>query len=90
MFILALPTNYDEKTNFFDTSILEGVIKKLFKYKSNIPILIKSTIPVGFTEKLNSEYKTRNILFSPEFLREGSALHDSLYPSRIVLGGKKK
>ena len=90
MFILALPTNYDEKTNFFDTSILEGVIKKLFKYKSNIPILIKSTIPVGFTEKLNSEYKTRNILFSPEFLREGSALHDSLYPSRIVLGGERK
>ncbi len=90
LFILALPTNYDEKTNFFDTSILEGVIKKLFKYKSNIPILIKSTIPVGFTEKLNSEYKTRNILFSPEFLREGSALHDSLYPSRIVLGGERK
>jgi len=86
LYIIALPTNYDEEKNFFDTSILEDEIKKIISKDPGIPILLKSTVPVGFTRKLNSQYDDTNIIFSPEFLREGSALSDNLNPSRIVIG----
>ena len=86
--ILCLPTNYDSKANFFDTSIIENVISELFQNKeNNSPILIKSTVPVGFTDNLNKSLKTNRIYFSPEFLREGNSLEDNLFPSRIIVGG---
>jgi len=87
LYILALPTNYDSNKNYFDTSILERVISQLIDNDSNIPILIKSTIPVGFTSEIKAKLKSKNIIFSPEFLREGQALEDNLLPSRIVIGG---
>ena len=90
LIILALPTNYDPTKNFFDTSILEEVIGKIKLHDGKIPILIKSTIPFGFTEKINEKYKCKNIIFSPEFLREGTAIRDNLYPSRIVIGDQSK
>lgn len=86
LYIISLPTNYDEDKNFFDTSILESEIEKIISNDPGVPILIKSTIPVGFTKKFNSKYDESKIIFSPEFLREGSALIDNLYPSRIVVG----
>jgi len=88
LYVLALPTNYDELTGKFDTSILEKTISKISSFKEKPPILIKSTVPVGFTERMNKEYPSLRIIFSPEFLREGSALYDNLYPSRIVMGDK--
>lgn len=84
--ILALPTNYDEETKYFDTSFLDEVIEKIKKENKNLPILIKSTIPVGYTKAKREEYHCDNIIFSPEFLREGKALEDSFYPSRIIIG----
>lgn len=86
--ILALPTNYDEDTKYFDTSFLDEVIKKIKKENKNLPILIKSTVPVGYTKAKREEYHCDNIIFSPEFLREGKALEDSFYPSRIIIGDR--
>ncbi len=86
--IICTPTNYDEKTNEFDTTSVENVIQKILKTNLSSTIVIKSTVPVGYTDKIKEQYKINSIIFSPEFLREGSALFDNLYPSRIIVGGQ--
>jgi len=88
--IVSTPTNYDEKTNFFDTSLVELVIAQVIEWEPDACIVVKSTIPVGFTDKLKARYETDAVIFSPEFLREGLALHDNLYPSRVIVGEKSR
>ena len=88
--VIAVPTNYDPINNYFDTSIVDSVIEEILNFNEKAFIIIKSTIPVGYIKSIKKKFNIDNIVFSPEFLREGSALYDNLYPSRIIIGGNCK